>query len=105
MKHVPTILGLALGIVIGGYLLLFALQNAHPVTVDLVVTEFDVALYAVTASAFLAGFGVASLLFGAVWLRGRRERRALSRRNERLEEEVRQLRNAPIEEALAREEG
>ncbi len=105
MKHASTIVGLLAGALIGGYLLLFALENAHPVTIDLVVARFEVAIYAVAAVAFLAGFAVASLVFGASWLRSRAERRRLKQHAATLEEEVQRLRNAPLEDLAAAEEG
>ena len=104
MKNWATIVWIAIGILLGVYLILFGLANTEVVGVDLLVVPKGpegqiptaLPLYAVIG----ISFGIGALIVGAFWLaawvKRSRERRRLLRRVDTLEQEVAQLRNAPL---------
>ncbi|MDF1563373.1 MAG: hypothetical protein P1V51_10025 [Deltaproteobacteria bacterium] len=106
MKKVPTIIGLVVGVLVGAYLVAFALFNRDVVLVDL--TPFptvEVPIYGVAALGVLGGaivMGVVTLLTA---FRGARLRKGMRQRIQSLTEEVNRLRNLPLQGEAGQEPG
>ena len=101
MKQLPTWLGLGIGVMIGAYLLLLGTHNAGPVTLDLIVHTFELPLYGVVGGFFFAGILAGGAALGGLLIAQLRTRRQLRLQLEGAQRELRQLRNAPLEEAAA----
>lgn len=106
MKSWGTFVWIGIGVILGIYLILFGLQNTMPVPVDLVVVPKNAAgevqtrlpLYGVIAISFALGALIVGTFSVGAWVKRARERRRLLRRIGSLEEELGQLRNAPLED-------
>ncbi len=97
---ISTILGVGVGILIGGYVILFAIANRTPVNVDFIVGHPKLPLYAVAASFLVLGGALVGIFAGVLGVQGRRRRRRLERRIDAQDEELKRLRNAPLTEPV-----
>ena len=95
-NNLSTIFAVAIGIVIGGYVILFAIANRGSVSVDLIVAHPKLPLYVVAATFLVCGGAVVGIFAGVMALRARGRRRKLERRIEAQDEELRRMRNAPL---------
>ena len=101
MKNkISTILAVGVGILIGGYVILFAIANRAKVNVDFIVGHPKLPLYAVAATFLVIGGALVGILTGVVAIASRRTRRKLERRIAAQDEELKRLRNAPLTEPV-----
>lgn len=104
MKRGTTILWIAIGVLLGIYLILFAMGNTQETRVDLLVVpkgpegevQTIMPLWGVIAMSFALGAVILSVFWLTTFVGRVRDRRKLQRRIARLEEEVNRLRNAPL---------
>ena len=105
MKKVPTIAGLVVGVLVGAYLVAFALFNRDVVLVDLSpFPTVELPVYGVAALGVLGGAIVMGVVTLLSVIRGARLRKGMRQRIGALTEEVNRLRNLPLQDEPAKVE-
>ncbi len=105
MKRIPTILGLVVGVLVGAYLVAFALFNRDVVLVDLSpFPTLELPIYGVAALGVLGGAIVMGVVTLLSVIRSARLRKGMRQRIGSLSEEVNRLRNLPLQDDVGSED-